>query len=414
MQVNSTRGSKAYGIKPESRVWKPIKLGLNVLNHRIFMAPLTRFRSPGSYPTDLGIQYYGERATMGGLIISEATFIAQEAGGYDAAPGIWSTKHVDCWKPITKAVHDKGGIFFMQLWALGRVNPGKDPKCPNVVGPSAIPAPIDARPDVTKHARLVPKEMTIQDIERYLDQYKNAAKFALDAGFDGCEVHGAHGYLLDQFLHQESNIRTDKYGGSLENRARFMLEAIEAVASTIGEERTAVRISPFSIFQFNGLEPDLFETWGYICREIKKRFPNLAYVSITDPRYEIQANPKLEREFSSNYFRAIFRNIDPETVNKLEDSHNVSFPDPDPDHPTVVISAGGFTPSDAEDNGDVTGGMVGYGRIFIANPDLIHRIRNGLILNSYDRKTFYTAGSVGYIDYPLSNPNTPKFIPSNL
>jgi 2,4-dienoyl-CoA reductase-like NADH-dependent reductase (Old Yellow Enzyme family) len=414
MQINSTRNSKKYGIYKESRVWKPIQLGLNKLCHRIFMAPLTRFRSPGSYPTELGIQYYKQRATMGGLLISEATFISQEAGGYPNAPGIWSKQHVECWKPITKAVHEKGGVFYCQLWALGRVNPGKDSKCPDIVGPSAIPAPVDTRPDVTVHDRLVPKEMTILDIERYIETYKTAAKFAMDAGFDGCEVHGAHGYLLDQFLHQESNIRTDKYGGSLANRARFMLEAIEAVARTIGEERTAVRISPFSIFQFKGLESDPFVTWGYVCREIKHRFPKLAYVSITDPRLEVQANPELKKEFSSNYFRAIFRNIDPETVNKLEEGNDVRFPDPDSDNPTVVISAGGFTPSDAEEKGDLTGGMIGYGRIFIANPDLVHRIKNGLILNAYDRKTFYTAGSVGYNDYPVSDDNTPKFIPSNL
>lgn len=383
---------------------------MNTLSHRIYMAPLTRYRSPEGYPTELVAQYYSQRATKGGLLISEATFIAQEAGGYRNAPGVWSSKHVECWKPVTKAVHDKGGIFYCQLWALGRVNQGKDPKCPVIVGPSAVPAPMED----SKTQMLAPIEMTIEDIERYLDHYQKSAQFAIDSGFDGCEIHGAHGYLLDQFLHKESNERNDKYGGSLENRARFMLDAIEAVAKTIGEERTAVRISPFSIFQFNGLESDPFETWGYVCREIKKRFPRLAYVSITDPRLEVQANPELKKEFSADYFRAIFRNVDPEKVSKLNQVENFSFPDPDLENPTVVLSAGGFTPSDAEEKGDITGGLVGYGRIFIANPDLIYRIRNGLVLNAYDRNTFYSDGSVGYTDCPVADEKTLKFIPSNL
>lgn len=376
------------------------------------MGPLTRYRSPDGYPTELGAEYYAQRATMGGLLISEATFMAKESGGYKDAPGIWSSKHVECWKPITKAVHDKGGIFFCQLWALGRVNPGKDPKCPLVVGPSAIPAPVDPEDPMTE--RVVPKEMSTEDIERYLDHYQNAAKLAMDAGFDGCEIHGAHGYLLDQFLHKESNARNDSYGGSLENRARFMLQAIDAVVKTIGEEKTAIRISPFSIFQFKDLESDPFETWGYVCREIKLRFPKLAYVLITDPRLEVLANPELKKEFSADYFRAIFRNVDPETVSKLNQVVGTNFPDPDLENPTVVLSAGGFTPSDAEEKGDITGGLVGYGRIFIANPDLVYRIRNGLVLNPYDRKTFYSQGSVGYTDYPVADENTPTFVPPNL
>lgn len=403
MQEN--RGTKQFGVHPSSRIWKPIMLGMKTLSHRIFLAPLTRYRCPDGYPTNLVAEYYGQRTTNGGLLITEATFIAQEAGGYKNAPGIWSSKHVECWKPVTKAVHDRGGIFYCQLWALGRVNPGKDSKCPDVVAPSPIAADMDGG--------VVPKEMTIKDIARYLEHYKNSAKLAMDAGFDGCEVHGAHGYLLDQFLHSESNVRTDSYGGSLENRARFMLEAIDAVASTIGQERTAVRISPFSKFQFNGRESDPFETWGYVCREIKKRFPKLAYVSITDPRWDADPNPEHKQEVSVDYFRAIFRNMDPEKIGKFIEKA-IRFPDPDLDHPTVVLSAGGLTPSDAEEKGDLTGGLIGYGRIFIANPDLVYRIRNGLVLNPYDRDTFYTEGSVGYTDYPSADHNTPKFITANL
>ncbi|KAJ3340633.1 hypothetical protein HDU91_000823 [Kappamyces sp. JEL0680] len=233
------------------------------------MAPLTRYRSPNHQPqTELMKEYYAQRATPGGLIVTEATFISKEAG-----------------------------IIYMQLWAIGRANAGKEPGV-EVVSASDLPFKGGAKP----------RALRVDEIQQYLRDYARAATLAVQAGFDGCEVHGAHGYLPDQFLQASSNNRTDAYGGSLENRARFMLEAVAAVASAIGQDRTAIRISPFSEFQGMGHERDPFATWGYVCSQLKQRHPQLAYVSITDPRLEGQAGGSVgNKVFSTDYFRGIIR-----------------------------------------------------------------------------------------------------------
>jgi NADPH2 dehydrogenase len=358
------------------------------------MAPLTRMRSPGGVPREMMVEYYSQRATKGGLIVSEATFIAREAGGYQNAPGIYNQEQITAWRKITDAVHAKGGIIFCQLWAIGHQNAGK---MPDVKIVSSGTVRVNDGP--------VPEQMSIDDIKRYLKHYEHAAKCALEAGFDGCEIHGAHGYLLEQFLNPKINsTRNDIYSGSIENRARFMLEALKVVSDTIGQDRTAIRLSPFSPLG-KTFEIDPFENWGFVCEQIVKQCPKMAYISITDPRINEEKN------YSSDYFRAIFRNYKG-AVSKTRDGEcKVNFPEPNSEYPTPFFCAGGYTASDAEPCSDRTGDIIAYGRLFISNPDLVYRLKNGLELNPYDRFTFYTIDETGYTDYPFANESTKKFIP---
>ncbi|KAJ3258875.1 hypothetical protein HK103_003257 [Boothiomyces macroporosus] len=387
-----------YG-NPNSRLWQPLKVGNKTIKHRVGLAPLTRYRAPNHIPQAFVAEYYKQRAS-GGLLVTEATFIAKEAGGYPFAPGIYNQEQVEAWKAVTKAVHEKESVIYCQLWALGRANGGKEEGV-EVVSASNIPV---------EEGAPIPRALTIEDIKRYMSHYKHAARNAIEAGFDGVEIHGAHGYLPDQFLQRSSNNRGDIYGGSLENRARFALEALESVTQEIGQERTAIRISPFSVFQGMGHEEDPFETFGYLVSEIKKRFPKLAYISVTDNRFGNASQD--DKLLTCDKFRAILRGVDPKNVSKFTKDKAITLPDPSVEHPTVFFSAGGYSASEAEPHSDRTGDVVAFGRVFIANPDLPHRIRNGLELNPYDRSTFYTHDQAGYTDYPFANESTKKYAPA--
>ncbi|KAL3901141.1 MAG: hypothetical protein SGCHY_000834 [Lobulomycetales sp.] len=363
------------------------------------MCPLTRRRSPGGVPNALVQEYYRQRAD-GNLIFTEGTFIAAEAGGLPGAPGIYSQEQVQAWKRVVDAVHERNGVIFCQLWALGRANKLEDPdNAPVVFGPSCIPSPLPGSKP--------PQTMTREDITRYKDHFRNAAKCAMEAGFDGVELHGAHGYLLDQFIQASSNNRSDEYGGNMENRCRFALEALEVVCGEIGQNRTGIRISPFSPFSGMGDEP--LETFEYLCLEIKKRFPRLAHISVTEPRDNYLRRGKGEKvkdsmRFSSDRLRAIIRGIDHSGISLFaRDEPDRTFPDPNPENPTVFVSAGGYTAADAEACCSRTGDVLGYGRLSISNPDLAARIKRGADLNPYDRSTFYTTGKEGYTDYSFSS-----------
>jgi NADPH2 dehydrogenase len=235
--------------------------------HRVALAPLTRMRNtPGTQaPTELAVEYYSQRASKNGLLITEATFIAEEAGGFPLAPGVYTEEQVEKWKKVVEAVHAKESLIWVQGWALGRANAGQQSNIP-IVAPSAI--------GLKDNQHSIPKEMSIEDIDRYVEHYKTAAQNALKAGFDGFEVHNANGYLLDQFLQNVSNKRTDAYGGSLENRARFTLRAIEAVVQVYGQERVGIRFSPWGRFQ-DMLDDDPYEIFVYVNKEIAKRYPKL-------------------------------------------------------------------------------------------------------------------------------------------
>ncbi|KAI8331504.1 hypothetical protein BC941DRAFT_438562 [Chlamydoabsidia padenii] len=366
-------------------LFTPIKLGQNVLKHRIVLAPLTRFRSDKTgVPTDIVPEYYEQRATEGGLLITEATGISPGAGGYPGTPGIWSKEQIEGWKKTTAAVHKAGGVIFMQLWHLGRASISAFlPNNQAPVGPSALAVEGNS-PLGFPHE--VPRALSVDEIKSITNEFAQAAKNAIEAGFDGVEVHSANGYLLDQFINSSSNKRTDNYGGSIENRTRFSLEVVDAIAKAIGAEKTAVRYSPWSGFQ-GMVDETPVETWSHITRELEKNLPNLAYIHFTEPRINLVGPPEegesaeaeddTEHADTLDHFRAIW-----------------SGP---------FISAGNYTYSaqSAYNRAEKSpNNLIAVGRAFIANPDLVERFRNHWKLTPYDRDTFYTPGPKGYIDYP--------------
>ena len=340
------------------------------------MAPLTRQRSeqPGDIPNPLMLEYYAQRASDGGLIVSEATTIAITGRGYLGAPGIYSDEQVAGWKKITDAVHAKGAKMFLQLWHVGRVSHvdmtgGEEPVGPSVVPFEGVAFTKNGWVPVSPH-----RALKIEEIPALIEAYRQGAERAKAAGFDGVEIHSANGYLLDQFLQDGSNKRTDAYGGPVENRARLLLEVIEAVASVWGGDRVAVRLSPSTKFNaMSDSNPDA--TFGYVGKELN-RF-GLAYLHLIEPR--IKGNVAVED------------GLPPVAATQMRKVFNGK-----------MIAAGGFEPDSAEaiiEKGDAD--LVAFGRYFISNPDLPQRIRLGLPLNPYDRATFYGGDAHGYTDYPF-------------
>ncbi|KAI8145190.1 hypothetical protein BJV82DRAFT_605238 [Fennellomyces sp. T-0311] len=361
-----------------SALFKPIKIGSTQLEHRIVLAPLTRRRSDKNHvPTTLQQEYYAQRATKGGMLITEGVLISPMAGGYRGAPGIYSDQMIQGWKKITDAVHAKGGFIYMQLWHVGRATGSV--LLPNNAQPvSASPIAIKGPNTHTDGSDFeVPHALTVEEIAETVQDYVQAAKNAITAGFDGVEIHGANGYLLDQFINSISNQRTDQYGGSIANRARFILETVAAVSQSIGAERVGIRMSPWSEFQ--DVEDETpYETWGYIIDKLQEHHPDLAYVHMVEPRDDFARKTRNDTVNSLDPFRAKWKG--------------------------TFISAGGYTtnPALAAQVADKTGNMIAIGRAFIANPDLVYRLKHGLPLNKYNRATFYSEGPVGYTDYPFA------------
>jgi len=354
-------------ISNTSNLFQPIKVGNVVLQHRVAMAPLTRMRADDKHvPTDLAKIYYEQRASEGGLIITEATFVSELAGHYPNVPGIYTPDQIKAWKKVTDAVHAKGGVIFMQLWFLGRTD----------VIPSVSASAIPITPAAGQEAN-VPRALEKSELPQIVDMYKQAAINAIEAGCDGVEIHSANGYFLDQFLQSNTNQRDDEYGGSAENRARLVLEVIEAISGAIGQERTSVRFSPYSDFQ-DMHDANPVETWSTVTQAIQNRFPNLAYLHFVEARISGASD---RAEASEN--------------ESLEPFHKI--------WKGVFLRAGGFTletavaAADKHDND-----IIVFGRDFISNPDLPLRLKNGWDLNKYNRSTFYERGSPdGYIDYPF-------------
>ena len=359
-----------------SKLFRPLKVGAYEITHRVVMAPLTRMRSePGDIPGDLMVRYYSQRASAGGLIVSEATPVSRRGYGYAGAPGIYADTQIAGWRRVTDAVHAKGGRIFLQLWHVGRQShPSLQPNGEAPVAPSALQAEGEAYSVDGPVPFSMPRALERHEIPAIIEEFRAGAERALAAGFDGVELHGANGYLPDQFLEDGTNKRTDEYGGPIENRARFMLELVEALVSVWGGNRVAVRLSPSG--QYGSMsDSDPAATFGYLVKQLN-RF-GLAYLHIIEPRIkgieEIEAGAA---PVAAQHLRPIYEG--------------------------TIIAAGGFDRQKALDILEAGhADLVAFGRAFIANPDLPERLRRNLPLTRYDRDTFYGGGAEGYVDYPF-------------
>lgn len=361
-------------------LFQPIKLGALELSHRVVMAPLTRMRAlePGNIPHALNAKYYSQRASKGGLLITEATDISPQARGYRRVPGVFTPEQVAGWKTVTQAVHEKGGLIVDQIWHVGRVSHSSlQPAYARIVGPSAIAAPgeiSDANGEAVPFE--TPRALKLDEIATIQADFVQAAINARSAGFDAVEVHGANGYLIDQFLNNGSNMRADQYGGSIENRARFLLEVVDAVAAAIGADRLGVRLSPWSGI-LGMADSDGVRLWQHVISELGKR--KIAYLHLIEPRADF-TNDERPLNMSAPDVASLFKK---------------TFNGP-------TISAGGYQPDTAREA--IASGKadaVAFGRPFIANPDLPDRLRTNAPLNRHVRATFYGGDAVGYTDYPF-------------
>lgn len=359
-------------MRSDLNLFSPIQLGAYTLPSRIVMAPLTRNRaSKGNVPTELNATYYAQRASAG-LLISEATQVTPYGQGYPATPGIHSHEQVEGWKLVTDAVHARGGRIFLQLWHVGRIShPSLQPDGVLPVAPSAI-APESGEASTYEGSKpyVTPRALKTEELPDIVEQYRQGAKNALAAGFDGVEVHGANGYLLDQFLRDGTNKRTDAYGGSAENRARLLLEVTEAVVGVWRADRVGVRLSPSSTFN-SMTDSDPKATFGYAIDALN-RF-GLAYLHLLEPSEADERYGGIL--IPTSYFRPIFKG-----------TLMVNW-DYDRDKANAAIASG-----DAD--------LVSFGKLFIANPDLPERFEANASLNEPDPSTFYGGDEKGYIDYP--------------
>lgn len=353
-----------------------LTLGPYKLRNRVVMAPLTRTRAGDrNVPREMNIVYYRQRASAG-LIISEATTVSPYGYGYYGTPGIHTEEQRDAWKHITDAVHKEGGLMFLQLWHVGRISHqdlqpgGVLPVSASAIRPRGSALTRDGlKPHPT------PRALRREEVMAVIEEYRCGAQLAMEAGFDGVEVHGANGYLPDQFLNSGSNNRTDQWGGSLENRARFLLAVTDAVVDVWGADRVGVRVSPAN--QHGDIDDaNRWETYSYAIRELNKR--SLAYIHLVSPRVDGAEDARTKIDLGPERFRPLITGK------------------------TRLISAGGYKPGDAESLVDrEIADAVAFGRLFISNPDLPKRIELNAPLNAYDRSTFYARGAAGYIDYPM-------------
>lgn len=391
-------------------LFNPCKVGAHTLSHRIVLAPLTRVRATLDTlaPHALNVQYYCQRASAGGLLITEATAISPEglvvwtiypavraSGGH--APGIWTDEQTSGWSKVVQAVHAEGGYISCQLFHAGRVAQPDLTEHPLVknsnlpmpsVSSSAVAMPSGGDGDYAhQHETAQPRALRRDEIARVCQDYQHAARNALHAGFDFVELHAAHGYLVDQFLCDEVNQRTDEYGNSLANRCRFLFEVVAALVEVAGPGRVGVRLSPTALDETTNEPNQVY--FGATCSDPQQVYAHaisglndfpLAYLLLTEPRVGGMSNdPEQEKAYArplaNNYYRDLYHG--------------------------TLIAAGGFTPNSAVDavaNG--TFDLIAFGRWFIANPDLPTRIRDGKPLNVYDRSTFYSNAAKGYTDYP--------------
>lgn len=362
-------------------LFSPVQIGPYQLRHRLVLAPLTRMRAakPSLAPRPLNAEYYAQRTTPGGLLIAEASPVAATAFGSPGVPGIYTEAQVAGWRKVVDAVHAKGGIIFLQLWHVGRVSHssfqpgGALPVAPSAIAISPEWKTSTADGKVTNYE--TPRALETSEIPDIIDAFRQAARNALAAGFDGVEVHGANGYLLEQFLQSRSNQRTDRYGGGIENRARLLLEVTQAVVEVWGANRVGVRLSPYGIANDSG-EPDPMPLYTRVVQAFNPL--GLAYLHFIKPRSSGAGRAEVNWQNVPSamvLFRPIWKG--------------------------KLIAAGGFTGETAE--AAIAQGhadAVAFGRIFISNPDLPRRLQRGYPLTPYDRKTFYGGEEAGYTDYP--------------
>jgi N-ethylmaleimide reductase len=368
-----------------SKLFSTTEVGPYRLSHRVVMAPLTRMRSnPGDIPSDLMVEYYTQRASEGGLIISEATPVSTRGNGYAGAPGIYSDGQISGWRRVTDAVHAKGGRIFQQLWHVGRQSHvDLQPNGEAPVAPSAIAAEGYAYTKRGEAPFSIPRALELHEIPDIIEEFRSGAERALRAGFDGVEIHGANGYLPDQFLQDGTNKRTDEYGGGIENRARFLLEVTQAAISVWGADRVGVRLSPSSTYGSMS-DSDAPATFGYAATQLDRL--GIAYLHVVEPR--IKGTEDIahgQAPIAAQHLRPKFSR--------------------------ALIAAGGFKADTAAAiiaAGDAD--LVAFGRHFISNPDLPERLRKGLPLNRYDRSTFYGGDARGYTDYPRHSDMIPETV----
>ncbi|CCF58951.1 hypothetical protein KAFR_0F03550 [Kazachstania africana CBS 2517] len=374
----------------DSLLFKPMKVGNVEVQHRAVMPPLTRFRAqePGAVPNaELMSVYYDQRSQRPGtLIITEGVFISRQAGGYDYAPGLWSQEQVNEWKKIFAKIHNNKSFVFAQLWNLGRQAAPEWMARDGLRFDSATDDLYinDEIKEKAEKAGIKQHGITAEEIKQYIKEYVIAAKNAIAAGADGVEVHCANGYLLNQFIDPLSNNRTDAYGGSIENRARFPLEVIDAVIEAVGAEKVGVRFSPFGTYgTMSGSEnPVILAQYAYLIGELEKRAKagkRMAYIHLVEPAvsdFLLDEGQGQDNGSSNDFAYSIWKG--------------------------PIIRAGDFAlrPAAAKEAVSADRTLVGYGRFFIANPDLVDRLEKGLQLNQYDKSTFYIQTAEGYTDYP--------------
>jgi len=346
-------------------LFDPLQLGSLTLPNRIFLAPLTRARAGQQrVPNALMAEYYRQRSGAG-LILTEATSVTPMGVGYANTPGIWSQEQVEGWKLVTQAVHEAGGRIFLQLWHVGRISDPMFLDGAQPVAPSAIAAAGHVSLVRPEKSFVTPRALELAEIPGIIEAFRKGAENAKLAGFDGVEIHGANGYLLDQFLQTKTNQRTDEYGGSLENRARLMLEITDAVISVWGADRVGMHLAPRGDAHDMG-DANPLETFSYVARELGRR--KIAFIAAREHQAPNSIGPALKKAFGGVY-----------VANEkftLESGN-------------AILSAG-----DAD--------AVAFGVPFLANPDLPQRFASGAALNSPDPSTFYADGAKGYTDYPVS------------
>jgi len=355
------------------KLFTPKKIGTIELKNRMVMAPMTRCRAIGNIPNELMSVYYGQRASAG-LIITEGTSPSPNGLGYARIPGIFSRQQIEGWKKTTSAVHARAGRIFVQLMHTGRIShPLNLPEAAQILAPSAVKAAGQMWTDAEQMQDFpLPKEMTTEDIAQTKAAYAAAAKNAMDAGFDGVELHGANGYLLEQFLSPISNIRTDDYGGSIENRCRFVIEVVAAVAETIGKAKTGIRLSPYGVASDMPHYPLIDLTYKYLSDQLNEL--DIAYIHLVD--HSAMGAPVVPLEIKK-MIRHHFKN--------------------------AMILCGGYDKEKAE--ADIESGLcdlAAFGRPFINNPDLVERLKNNYPLSKeLHSDLFYSADEKGYTDYTV-------------